>query len=97
MTLDARTVEVASPDLLSATVVLTVMTAQMSLSVHPSRQRRHRQKSYGVEEDPSCVTMAENVFYIDTCVMVRRTVTIDQMNKDVVSFPNNSGREIASF
>lgn len=42
------------------------------------------------------MTMAENVCYIDRCVMVRWTVRMARMNRDVVSLPKNSSTEINS-
>lgn len=87
MTLGVRMADVASPGILSATVVRTVPTARMNLNVRPSRQIQNRQKSSSVYEDRSCVTMVDNVCHIHACVMVRWTVRMDQMSRDVVSFP----------
>lgn len=78
-------VEVASPGALCATVVLTVTTAQTSSTVRPSQHFQRRQKSQSVAEDPSCATMAENVFYTDMCVTVSWTVRMARMSRDVVS------------
>lgn len=77
--------EVASPGILCVMVVLTATTAQTSLTVHQSQHFQRRQKPRGADEDQSCATMADNVFYTDMCVMVSWTVGMAQMNRDVVS------------
>lgn len=41
--------------------------------------------------------MAENVCYIDTCVMGSWTVKMDQMNRDVVSSPKTKLRNELFF
>lgn len=97
MTLGVRMADVASPGILSATVVRIVPTARMNLNVRPSRQIQDRQKSSSVYEDRSCVTKVDNVCHIDTCVTVRWIVRMDQMSRDVVSFPKNSGRLTVLF